>query len=162
MEPQILNVDILDDKKPVVLVQRYIYPDISFQVFRKPTRPDEVFSVSPGVIIDRDLFWRVSVTLSQTADELDDDMLEIFALVYFDEDNPPVYDSAVPSEANEQLAITYDPLTARYMCEECYVSYEGIDQISAATLDEAIALGVDKLHSLITQQGDSISADEAT
>src|SRR5690348_5562005 len=64
MQPQILNVDILDDKEPHVLVQKYIYPDRTFQVFRKPTSPDERFEVSRGVEIDPDMYWHVPFTLT--------------------------------------------------------------------------------------------------
>lgn len=45
------NVDVLDDRDPHVLVQRYFLPKRVYQVLRKPVSPDEQFTVSEGVII---------------------------------------------------------------------------------------------------------------
>ncbi len=91
MQPEVINVDILDDEEPHVLVQQYVFPDQTFQVFRKPTSPDEKFTLSPGEVIDPDLYWIVARTLFMTGEELDG-ISELFALVYLDEENPPTYD----------------------------------------------------------------------
>src|SRR5258707_13504890 len=90
MQPEVINVDILDDEEPHVLVQQYVFPDQTFQVFRKPTSPDEKFTLSPGEVIDPDLYWIVARTLVMTDEELDG-MSELLALVYLDEENPPTY-----------------------------------------------------------------------
>lgn len=149
MPPQILNVDILDDKEPHILVQKYIYPDRTFQVFRKSTSPDEQFAVSPGIEIDSDLIWPVSILLLESADDLDEDLDEFFATVYLDEDNPPTYDANDLPQAEEYLNISYDSETQLYHCESPYTGYETLDSITAPTLDEAIAHGIDELHTIL-------------
>ncbi len=67
MQPEVINVDILDDEEPHVLVQQYVFPDQTFQVFRKPTSPDEKFALSPGEEIDPDLYWTVARTAPRFA-----------------------------------------------------------------------------------------------
>lgn len=153
MQPQILNVDILDDKQPFVFVQKYIYPDRTFQVFRKSTSPDEEFELSPGVEIDPDLFWGVGVILFNTPDELDDDMDELFALVYLDEENPPLYDPELQNQVDPHVMVAYSAGERRYYCEPTIVDYDGIEDISAPTLDEAITRAVDGLHTALALAG---------
>ncbi len=153
MQPQILNVDILNDKEPNVFVQKYVYPDRTFLVFRKPTSPDEEFELSSGVEIDLDLYWYVTITLFETADDLDDDLLEIFAVMYLDEENAPTYDPDEHSQAQEYLNIIFDPGDQRFHCEATMLAHERLDSISAPTLDEAIALAVDEFHILLAAGG---------
>lgn len=177
MQPQILNVDILDDKEPHILVQKYIFPDRTFQVFRKPTSPDERFEVSPGIKIDPDLYWHVPFTLTMTPDDLnytdddfddadagsdadagdedeDDDALhELFAVVCLDEENPPTYDPDESSDDGmEYLNIAYDPQAQLYCCEPALVAHERLERITATTLDEALALGIDTLRTLLAAE----------
>jgi hypothetical protein len=166
MQPLIVNVDVLDDREPTVLVQKDIYPDRTFQVFRKPTDEDEEFTVSPGVIVDRALFWGIGRPLFDTPDDLallkdddEDDLLEVFALVYLDEDSPPVHKGEEPPDSNEQVAVMFDPEAGTYVCENCFEDYEGIDDITAPTLDEAIALGVDRLHTILAKDGGAAQAE---
>lgn len=154
MAPQILNVDILDDKEPHILVQKYIYPDRTFQVFRKPTSSNEQFEVSPGIEIDRDLYWPISILLFETADELDEDMYEFFATVYLDEDNLPGYDPEHLPSAQEYLNISYDPESQLYCCEPPLAGYETLEGISAPTLDEALARGIDELHAILAAKAE--------
>lgn len=150
MQPQILNVDILDDKEPHVFVQKYIYPDRTFQVFRKPTSPDDEFVLSPGTEIDPDLYWHVSFTLFDTAADLeDDDILELFAVVYLDEENPPTYDLDEHGQAQEYLNISFDPDDQLYHCEATLLAHERLNSIAAPTLDETIALAVDEFHTML-------------
>lgn len=154
MEPQIVNVDILDDKEPVILVQKYVYPDRTFQVFRKPTVEweEEEFVVSPGVTIDRDLYWGITFTLFETTTELGEDFWEIYALVYRDEENPPFRKGEKMPGAQECVAVIYDPETGTYGYEACLPAYDEVESVTATTLDEAIALGVDKLHEILAHQ----------
>src|SRR5260370_26862031 len=108
MQPEVINVDILDDEEPHVLVQQYVFPDQTFQVFRKPTSPDEKFALSPGEEIDPDLYWTVARTLFETGEELDG-MPELFALVYLDDENPPVYDKTQLGDGEPIMARDYYP-----------------------------------------------------
>lgn len=150
MQPQILNVDILDDKEPFVFVQKYVYPDQTFQVFRKSTRPDEEFEISPDIEIDSNLYWHVIFTLFDTAEDLEgDDLLEIFAVVYLDEENPPTYDPDEPGQGQEYLNITFDPVDQLYHCEATMSAHERLDSITAPTLDEALVRAIDEFHTLM-------------
>jgi len=152
MQPRILNVDILDDKEPTVYVQKHIYSDRTFQVFRKSTGPDERFELSPGIKIDPDLFWDVSIILFDTADEFEeDDLREIFAVVYSDEDNPPRYDPEAHNQAEPYLSIAYDPNVQRYCCEPATMDFDDLESIAAPTLDEAIACAVDGLYAALAK-----------
>lgn len=152
MQPQILSVDILDDTEPLVLVQKYIYPDMTFQVFRKPTSPDEVFELSPGVEIDPDLFWSVGRILFETADELDDDMNELFALVYLDEENPPTYDVDKAPDVDPHVCIAYDANKEQYYCEPTLIVDDNeMEDINSPSLDEVVTRAVDALHTGLAQ-----------
>lgn len=150
MQPQILSVDILDDKEPNVLVQKYVYPDRTFQVFRKPTSADEEFVLSPGIEIDPDLYWRVSMFLFDSANDLaEDGILELFAVVYLDDENPPTHDTEAQSEGQELLNIAFDPDDGLYHCEPTLLAHERLGGIATSTLDEAITLAVDGLHAIL-------------
>jgi hypothetical protein len=166
--PRIVNVGILDDKEPLIFVQVYIYPDRNFQVFRKPTSPDEVFTLSQGIEVDRDLYWNISTALFDTAADLaEDDLPELFALVYFDEENPPFYPDMPPDPpedhvdsedpivetpmAQEQMCVAYDPEAKCYECSNTFEDYDGIDDISAPSLDEALAIGIDRLNAIVSK-----------
>ena len=148
MQPEVINVDILDDEEPHVLVQQYVFPDQTFQVFRKPTSPDEKFALSPGEEIDPDLYWTVARTLFETGEELDG-MPELFALVYLDDENPPVYDKTQLGDGEPIMAVAYDAEAKCYRCEACTDDYDAVDDISAPTLDKAIRRGLQKLYDIL-------------
>src|SRR5260370_29679421 len=107
MQPKVIKVDILDEEEPHVLVQQYVFPDQTFQVFRKPASPDEKFALSPGEEIDPDVYWTVGRTLLETGEELDG-MPELFALVYLDDENPPVYDKTQLGDGEPIMAGGHD------------------------------------------------------
>lgn len=153
--PQIINADILDGREPHLLVQRYSYPDHVYLVIRRPTDPDEEFAVSPGVEIDYDVVYTVSILLSEANEEdfEDEDFTEVFAIIYADEENQPVYAGEETADADPWLGITYDRNTLSYGAEVWETSDEvdvsiltpAIEEISAPRLDMAILQAVEAL-----------------
>jgi hypothetical protein len=111
-----------------------------------------VVELSPGIEIDPYLFWGVSIILFDTAEELaDDDLREIFAVVYADEDNPPKYDPEAHNEVDPHLSIAYDPATEHYCCEPVTLDRDDLGSIAAPTLDEAIARSIDGLYTALAE-----------
>jgi hypothetical protein len=80
---KVVNVNVLEERDPQFLVQRYHSPGQVYQGIRKPTDHEKRFHVSPGVTLDRAWSWPVSIRMD--SDEED----EVFALIYRDEENLP-------------------------------------------------------------------------
>jgi hypothetical protein len=98
---RIRNIDILDDRGPMILVQEYVFDDRTLPVFRKPAEEDQDgFSLSPGVEVDRTAYWIFDATLLNMAQDIaDPEILERFALIYRREDVAPTH---VPTIASGQ------------------------------------------------------------
>lgn len=161
MQPQILNVDILDDKQPHVLVQKYVYPDRTFQVFRKPTNSDEQFAVSPGIEIDRDIFWGVPIYFATGDEDDDDDLSEVFAAVYLDEENPPAYDREQLTQSDPYVNVVYDRDEGCFRGESTLIGYDEIDTVAAPTLSEAIDEVVSALYQALARRADEVNSNLA-
>ena len=151
MSVRIVNEDILDEKEPIIYVQRYFTPHMVYQVFRKPVSKDEVFIVSEGA---EQRLWCVSSVFIDpepyNPDEYDD-LPEIFALIYLDEENPPVDFPDECEETDPCVSIVYDLETHLYRCEATFVAYEAVDTISAPALQEAIDKGIATLDELLSK-----------
>jgi hypothetical protein len=138
MEVKIVNEDILDEKEPTIYVQRYYYPHRTYQVFRKPTSNDEPFVISEDA---EQMLWCISTFLINPEPYNPDDydgLPEIFAMIYLDEENPPVDDPEDCHGAEPYINLVYDPETQLYGCEATSIEYEEVDTISALTLQEVI------------------------
>lgn len=152
---RIVNVDILDDSEPLIFVQRYEFPDRAFQIFRKPESPDEPFHLSAAVTIDRELLWGVSPILFDTPSDNDqasgDEMPEVFALIYLDEENPPSHD---PNQIHENgadpcVAIVYDAKADTYRCEAYSEGLKEVESFATPSLEAEIQMVACAVHDLL-------------
>jgi hypothetical protein len=147
----VLNVDISDDKEPILYIQRYVYPHRTYQVIRKiweeqtegPFIPDPAYA---------DKYWSVNLTLTTEFDpEEDEELLEVFALIYLDEENPPRDEDSdhQTNKAEPHLNITYDPENKLYRCEPTLTQYESLEVIAEPSLRAAIDRSVEGLESIL-------------
>jgi hypothetical protein len=151
----IVNVDLLDDDEPHILVQRYDTGKRVFQVFRKPTSPDEQFAVSPGISIDADLYWSFSSFLNDPP-EADEDVPEIFASVYLDEENPPSHDlDEVLTSAGEEWAnIVLNAGTDNFAAEAVLdIQGDALKGITGTSIDDVILQTVERLDAWFDEPG---------
>ncbi len=137
MEVKIVNEAILNENEQTIFVQRFIYPQSTYLVFRKPYTSDEQFALSDDA---ENIVRDVSTWLTEY--DPDDDLLEVFALVYLDEEYPPKAEE-YPDAA---FLVEYDPETRLY-------SYEipGGGEYTTSTLQEAIKKGIAILDELIKE-----------
>ena len=147
MTIRIINQDILTDKEPPLLVQRYFYPSRVYQVIRKPTSPDEQFEVSEGIEIDPNLFWVVNGILF---DESDEEFPKVFAQIFLDEESPPIYDPDDLPDVDPYAYIEYE--AGLYHGRSTYQGYDAVDEVSAPTLQEAIDQVLTVLDPLISRE----------
>jgi len=153
--------DISDDKEPILYIQRYIYPQRVYQVIRKKWDEDTEGKFEPNPDY-KDKFWHVNFLLTQEYCS-DDEDTEIFALVYRDEENPPV-DTDSQEENSDHvepcLFIVYDAEDMSYLCEPTSNYGEDIaefdphderafEEIKVSTLREAIDQSIALLGRLI-------------
>ena len=99
MEVKIVNEGILDEKEPTIYVQRYIYPQRTYQIHRKPMSEDEEFILSDDADNTEHRLWCISTLLTEPY-EPDDEFFEIVADIYLDEENPPVVNPEECSNAD--------------------------------------------------------------
>jgi hypothetical protein len=136
MVPRVVNVAVLDEKEPLLLVQRYYLPERVYQIVRKQTSQDEHFSVSGGVEIDRALRWSRSMLVDDDAPE------EPLAAVFVD------LESARPF-----ALIAYDPDARLYYCDPAIRPQHGpLVAITSRNIDAAIARTVVELDTLLQKQ----------
>jgi hypothetical protein len=155
----VVNVDISDDSKPILYIQRYVYPKRVYQVIRKDWDEDTegVFEPDPEYSTKS---WSISSILSHEYDP-EDEGTDVFAVVYRDEENPPMNS---PEEINQRQAdpcflVIYDPEKECYKCElwgygedVSKANEQGeqvFEQIAVPTLHAAIDQGVAFLDRLI-------------
>ncbi|MBV9279915.1 MAG: hypothetical protein JOZ41_07525 [Chloroflexi bacterium] len=139
------NVDILDDRDPVILIQRYVLPSRTYQVIRKPTSPTERFSLSPGVEVDPDAMWGVHILL-ETPTKPESGVSEVFATIDVEENNPPVTEADDLEDSDVHGLIVRDAETGKFRAEAVYVSQgEIFSAIATDTIDEAIRQAVQAL-----------------
>ena len=161
---RVVNVDILDDRDPIILVQQYIFDDRTLLVFRKPTDEDGgMFTLSPGVEIDRSLNWGVDRILDDTAEDLasdsedpEDSLSEVFALIYRAEDNPP-WHTGEPSRQPVPIPyayIVYDSKSAVYRCETAVRGYAELDTIAEPSFKATLYFAIDALHHTLARHGE--------
>lgn len=152
---QIINVDILDDNEPLLLVQQFVFDDRTLLVIRKPTEEDGGdFHLSPGITLNRQQYWTVDRTLFETAEELGDESLEQFALIYRAEDNQPVSGPTHLSGAMPYASIVYDPEADVYRAEPVYKGYDELGEIGYGSFEATLQLAIHKLHELLAQRGE--------
>ncbi len=155
MEVKIVNEDILDEKEPVIYVQRYFYPHRTYQVFRKPTSTAETFIISEEAESRQ---WCLSPFLTDPEPYNPDDydgLPEIFAMIYLDEENPPVDDPEECHNRNTEqyFNVVYEPEEQLYSCEAVLIEFDALDDITTSTLQEAIDQGIATLDKLIENTG---------
>ncbi len=160
--PQVVNVDILDDRDPIILVQQYIFDDRTLLVFRKPTDEDGgMFTLSPGVEIDRSLNWGIDTILEDTSEDLmsdeeepDESLLEVVAVIYRAEDNPPWHADDPAPNAMPYAYIVYNPKTANYCCQGTFQGYDELDTIAEPSFKATLYFAVDALHDALARHGE--------
>lgn len=141
---RVLNVDVLDDREPYLLVQRHFHTNYVYQVIRKPSYSDEVLAVSPGVEIDRSLFWGTSIVME------DEDVL---AIIYYDDTHPPVRDPEQIPDTDPIAMIVLDDEDGLYHCEPTLVGYEALEEIIGSSVDDVVMRALDTLDGLIKPAG---------
>lgn len=154
MKVKIVNEDILDEKELTIYVQRFICPQRTYQVHRKPTSEDEEFIVSEEADNTDERLWCVSTELTAAYDpDLEDEgLFEIFADIYLDEKNPPV-DSLEDCKMNAgpYAHIVYDTTMQLYRWEPLYHGWYELKTVAASTLQETIEKGIPILDKLISR-----------
>jgi len=148
MEVKIVNEGILDEKEPTIYVQRYIYPQRTYQVHRKPMSEDEEFILSDDADNTEHRLWCISTLLTEPY-EPDDEFFEIVADIYLDEENPPVVNPEECSNADPYGHVVYDAEMHLYCWEATFVGYDDLETVAASTLQEAIEKGIAILDNLI-------------
>lgn len=151
MTIRVVNIDILDDVQPKVLVQRYFTPKRSYQVFRIPTQPEEYFLLTDGVKVDPNLYWAYSAALGETPDP-EENLLPVFAVIYLDEENPPSYNVDDLPEVEAYANITYDADAGLYRAEATDEANDRLDLIAAPAIDEVILRTVEELDRILNRR----------
>jgi hypothetical protein len=146
MSIEIVNEDILNGA-PVVYVQRYIAPQCTYRVFRKPTSPDEAFEVSPGVVVDPKSMYKVGDWLMD--EEVGGGVFEVFASVYVAEDVPSIKSWDEHEGATPYANIVHEPARHVYRGEPIYEGFEVVETIEAETLDKVILRVVEAIDPLV-------------
>ncbi len=148
---RIRNVDILDDRDPLILVQEFVFDDRTLLVFRKPTEEDQgEFFLSPGVEVDRSASWVFDATLMDTAEDIGDpEILEQFALIYRREDVAPTHNPTDRSRVYPYAAVVYDPEADLYRVEDYQLDSDELGQIAEPSFEATLTFGVFKLHDLL-------------
>jgi hypothetical protein len=148
----IVNVDYFDDDDPPLYIQRYVYPNRTYQVMRKAWDEERegVFDPNPD-LGEEEKYWNVSILLTSEFDP-EDEFTEVFALVYLNEENPPVDDPEECNDADPQLLITYDHEDSLYKCEAAFVGHESFGEIAEPFLDAAIDRSVEALNRILTEE----------
>ena len=120
---KIVNVDISDDKEPTLYIQRYIYPERTYQVIRKSwdEKTEDPFIPDPAY---EEKYWHAHTFLLSEYDPDEEDLLEVFTLIYLDSENPPTDDPNEGNNAEPYLNIVYDPDAHVYRCEPTFIQYE--------------------------------------
>ena len=158
----IINEDISDDKEPVLYIQRYKYPNRVYQVIRKTYDEGSEGKFIPNPIYQTK-YWSVHFTLLEEYhfDPDEPDVTEVFAIIYRDEDNPPIDDPEGEREIGDPcLLITYSHSNKIYLCEYTGIYGDDIEnyseqdekafgEIAEPTLQTAIKKGVRLLDQLI-------------
>ena len=138
MEVKVINEAILDENEQTIFVQRYICPQRTYLVFRKPYISDEQFVISDDAEhIERDV--------STWMTEPDDDFPEIFAMVYLDEEYPP----KAEEYPDTYFYVEYDEETQHYCCQPALIAHSDLETLAIPTLQEAIEKGITTLDALI-------------
>jgi hypothetical protein len=144
-------VDILDDREPNLLVQLWHYPSRTYQVIRKRAQGEPPFGISQGVEVDESLSWRVPVYFV-TGDEDDDDELgEVYAVVYDHEKSLPFDMHKVPEDHLDPLAnVVFDQKTQRFYGEFVLNEASEVGDVSDPSLGDAIVYVLDALEDTLT------------
>lgn len=158
MGMRIVIVDVLDDKDPPILVQRFFFDDRALLVFRKPTGLDEEqtdWELAQRMTVDERVYWAMDRTFLDTAEDLaGTDVLEQFALLYRDEDVQPSYDPNYRNDASPYASIVYSPAEGLYRCEPCFVGYDSLEEIATESFKAALYFAAEALHDLLAQHGE--------
>lgn len=133
MEVKVVNEAILDENEQTIFVQRYIYPQRTYLIFRKPYTSDEQFIISDDA-------EHIERGVSTWMTEPNDDFPEVFGMGYLDEEYPPKSEEYPPAV----LMVEYNTETKLY----CYEVGIGVEA-TAPTLQEAIEIGLATLDRLI-------------
>ena len=162
----VLNEDVSDDKEPFLYIQRYEYPKRIYQVIRKQWDEETEGEFEPNPEYETK-YWQVSFLLlddrepPDETDDYDDSETEVFAVVYRDEENPPVDDPDEIEQNNDPcFLVVYDPKRKLYLCEStgCFgdevVDFKdedetALNQVAKPTLRATINAGVALLDCLI-------------
>lgn len=129
------NIDLLNEYDPPVLVQRYYLSDHAYQVFRKPTEPDdEEFMLLTHDVEGTDEPWSVSSWLTDP----DPEELEIFAHVYWDRGGLPGNEG----EEDDYLFIEYDPEDRLYHVHIAEGPHDTVEGLTGTTLTGTVARAV--------------------
>jgi hypothetical protein len=152
---QIVNVDLLNDDEPHILVQRYDTGRRVFQVFRKPASPEEHFAVSPGIVVDDDLYWSFSSFLNDPP-EGDEHLPEVFASIYLDEENPPSHDldEVLQTAGEEWSNIVRDAESGEFSAEAVLdIQGASLNGIRGPSIDDVIVRTVERLDAWFDEPG---------
>ncbi len=147
MSIEIVNEDIMNGA-PVVYVQRYVAPQCTYRVFRKPVSPDEAFEVSPGVVVDPASMYKVGDWLLYE-DNVGDGLSEVFASVYVAEDVPPINNWGEHEGATPYANIVHESARRIYRGEQTREGFEVVETIEAETVDEVLLRVVEVIDPLV-------------
>jgi hypothetical protein len=151
--PRPVNVAVLAEKEPNLLIQRYYVGERVYQVVRKQTSPHEHFSVPGGVEItlsasleiDRELRWWRRLTAVNT-----DAKHDPLAAVFVDEFSQPLNADAYTVEGHPYALIAHDLDAGVYCCEPALKPHHGsLADIRSPNLDAAIRRTVVELDALL-------------
>jgi hypothetical protein len=119
-----------------------------YQIIRKQVSPDEQFGVSDGVEVDPDLMWSTPRVINEEAPV---GRLEVVAVIFLDEENPPVYrvgDAFL--NARPYALIRLDG--GVYRCQPLVVPQHGsLGSIKSPNIDEVIVTTVTELDELLSK-----------
>jgi len=140
MEVKVINEAILIENTQRVFVQRYFYPKRTYLVFRKPYASDETFVISDD---SENIHRDVSTWLTEY--DPDDDIPEVFAIVYLDEEYPPKAEEYPDS----YFLVEYDEEKQHYCCQPLFNPYSDLETVVAPTLQETVEKGIATLDRII-------------